>query len=144
MMDTFTPTELRLLQKRLNGAVAGLERELTYRRHPLLAPSLRDQRFSDSELVRLYLCYRQLAGWARQLAHPASPLNDPPDLRLSSEMHAFLTDELALTYAAAAYINHTPFSSRLRQKLQRAVAVEIRFFQFLLAEEAARNPARLH
>ncbi|GAB4458661.1 MAG: hypothetical protein Kow0031_38970 [Anaerolineae bacterium] len=140
----FTPAELQLLQNRLNGAVAGLERELNYRRHPLLDPAQRDQRFSNSELVRLYLSYRQLAAWARQLARPTSPFAAPPDLRLSSEMHAFLTDELALTYAAAAYINHTPFSYRLRQKLLRAVAVEARFFRFLLDEEAACNPAQLH
>ncbi|GAB4430117.1 MAG: hypothetical protein Kow0031_10850 [Anaerolineae bacterium] len=141
----FTPAELHLLQNRLNGAVAGLERELNYRRHPLLDSTLRDQRFSDSELVRLYLSYQQLAVWARQLTRPASPLSvDPPDdLRLNGEMQAFLADELALSYAAAAYINHTPFSRRLRHKLLRAVAVEIKFFKFLL-DEAARNPTPLH
>jgi hypothetical protein len=140
-----TPAELSLLQHRLAGAVSGLAREMDYRRHPLTTPAARDQRFNDVELTRMYLHYRQLATLARTLAQPPSLLTDPPPSPpLGGEMLAFLADELALTHAAAAYVDNTPFNLSLRRKLRRALAVEARFFQFLLDEAASAGAARRH
>jgi hypothetical protein len=140
----FTTDELRLLQYRLAGAVSGLAREMSYRRHPLTSPAARDQRFNDAELTRLYLHYQQLTTLARTLAQPPSPFdNDSTPLPLSGEMLAFLVDELELTYAAVVYVQRTPFTRSLRRKLLRALAVEARFFQFLL-DGATPGTVRRH